>query len=302
MRKKPLSSILFERTRNAYLPEIDAYKKYLAKHYSWIKVYDSRDNSDTQVDIHWRFMGTDVGSSASCKFIVHEYNSLSTNPIGPLKNSVKSFLNRKPDRRIFLSPAVRDGFFFQDNVSVRLRDMGINSRFYLQREKPEYDFIYVGSLDRTSVIVPFLKYFSRHMTGKSLMLVGRAENEMKNNFKDFGNIIFHGPAPYAEIPSFLAKARYGLNLMPDVYPFNRQTSTKMLEYCAANLPVVSSDYAWAQKFAKERGASVFWLKNDFSNLMPTALEVFDFKTPDVRDLEWDVVIRASGVFDFLDNS
>ena len=294
-----MTSILFERTKNAYLPEIEAYKKYLAKFYPQITVIDSKDSPEAKADIHWRFMGMDIGACGG-KYVVHEYNSLSTNPCGAFKNGVKSFLNRRPDRRIFLSPAVQEGFFFQDNIPARLRDMGIDSQFFLPRAKAEYDFIYVGSMDRVSVIVPFLTYFAKAMPDKAILLVGRAGDALRETFKNLSNIVFHGPAPYAEIPALLSKARYGLNLMPDVYPFNVQTSTKLLEYCAAGLPIVSSKYAWSEKFANGRGANILWLEKDFANLTGPALERFDFKTPDVRDLEWDAVIKASGVFDFLD--
>jgi hypothetical protein len=44
--------------------------------------------------------------------------------------------------------------------------------------------------------------------------------------------------------------------MPDVLPLAEQTSTKLLEYLALGLPVISNPYAWAQRTAQAHARRV----------------------------------------------
>ena len=97
----------------------------------------------------------------------------------------------------------------------------------------------------------------------------------------------------------MAKARYGLNIMPDVAPFNIQTATKVLEYSAVGLPIVTTDYKWINDFEENKKCRFFKLNNDLSNLSLEALEQFSFVTPDIKELSWDNIIRESKIFSFL---
>ncbi len=293
---------MFQATRHAYLPEIDAYLSYLAAHHPEVVACDSRRNipEGFNPDVVWRFMGMDREKPKNGKYIVHDYNSLSTGVLARQKNFIKRFFNVKPQRRVFLSEPVKAGFPFKDDVPYSIRDMGIDPAFFVERDAlPAYDFIYVGSLDRGRTIIRFLDYFSAQMLGYTLLLVGHADENLIKRYGKSGNIVFTGRVPYADVPGYLAKARYGLNLMPDRYPFNVQTSTKLLEYCAAGLGIVSSDYHWARQFEKERSANFLWLSPGFKNLTHAHLENFAFGTPEVQDLTWENVIKNSGIFSFL---
>ncbi len=296
-----MTSILFERT-HAYLPEIPAYMSWLERYKSDIKVDDSSRLADYRTDdydIVWRFMGLDRGAKE--RFVVHEYNSLSTGTGAYCKNLIKRTFNKKPDRRIFLNESVRQGFAFRDGVPFRLRDMGVDRRFFRSGPAlpPLYDFVYAGSLNRGSIITRFLDYFAASVRDMTLLLVGEAHPDMRKRYHNAPNIIFKGRVPYEDVPDLAAQARYGLNLMPDRYPFNLQTATKVIEYCALGLPVISTRYHWVEDYAAIRRGRFFWLAPDFSNLSATTLATFDFYTPDVQDLSWDKVIETSEVFDFL---
>lgn len=296
-----MPSILFERT-HAYLPEIPAYMSWLSRNKPGVRAVDSSSLTDynpQDYDIVWRFMGLDREGKG--RFIVHEYNSLSTGTGARCKNLIKRTFNAKPHRRIFLNNNVRSGFSFCDEVPFRLRDMGVDDRFFRSgpAASPLYDFVYAGSLNRGSVITGFLDYFATSARDMTLLLVGEAHPEMQARYKGASNIVFHGRVPYEEVPALAGQARYGLNLMPDRYPFNLQTATKVVEYCALGLPVISTRYRWVEDYAAARKAQFFWLAPDFSNLSKMALSAFDFQTPDVHDLSWDRVIETSGIFDFL---
>lgn len=297
-----MSKILFVRKPHVYLPELPAYKQYLAKHHPKVTTIEStylESYNPKEYDIIWHFMGLDTNGAGN--YVVHEYNSLSTQPFAKLKNIIKNTINKKPDRRVFLSEKVRADFGFKDDVPSHIRNMGIDEQFFGTKhaESPEYNFIYVGGLNRGPIIEKVLDNFKTNLKGATVLLVGDAPSELKQRYKDCKNIIFHGRVAYENVPALLGKARYGLNIMPDTYPFNVQTATKVIEYCAAGLPVVTTDYEWIRTFEKETGAACFKIDGQGSNMTMDALAAFEFNSPSCGNLKWEQVIAESGIFGFL---
>lgn len=296
-----MTTILFERNLNVYLPELAAYKDYIKKNLPDLQAFDSSDLQDydpKDFDVIWRFMGTDRKGEG--RRIIHEYNSLSTPPFASFKNKIKKLVNVRPYARIFLNHAVQKGFFFKDSVPFLYRDMGINHSFLNpELKKAEYDFVYAGSLDRGKIVFSILNHFLRKLTKTTLLIIGSVPDEIYARYKNAQNIIFTGRVPYEQMPSLMGKARYGLNLMPDRYPFNVQTATKVLEYCAMGLPIVSSSYRWIRDFEKERDAKFFYLSSNLDNFNLRNIESFAFQTPCVSDYEWEKVITQSNVFSLL---
>lgn len=298
-----MSTVVFGRRPKVYLPEITAYIDYINNHVDGWTGYDSHDIKDyspNDFDVVWRFMGMD--RSGQGRKIIHEYNSLSTGSFASFKNKMKKACNQRPDGRVFLNRAVKSHFSFNDGVPERMRDMGIDKHFFdLSDVKKEYDFVYSGSLtDRGRVVTDGLHFFKDQLKEYSLLVIGDVPDAIYDYFKDTKNITFTGRVPYRDVPNVAKKAIYGLNLMPDIYPLNAQTATKVIEYCALGLKVVTSDYKWSRKFCRTRQANFFFLKNDFENLTPKNLESFEFKTPSVDDLEWSSLIKSSKIFDLLD--
>lgn len=296
-----MKTILFQRQSQAYLPEVDAYLKFLACEYPEIRAYDSsavKDPDPMDFDMVWRFTGLDVAGAG--RYIVHEYNSLSSGVVPHLKNKVKQLVNKRPDRRVFLSKTVQQDFPFKDNVPYGFRDMGVASAFFEVRPAPEYDFVYAGSVHRGNEVLRLLKLFSEEaLRGARILIVGSVNPDVRAHYSRFDNIVFAGRVPYEEVPSYMGRGRFGVNVLPDRYPFNVQTATKVLEYCALGLPIVSMRYRWIENFMEKRGGKVFWLDPDFKNLSLKMLENFDFKTPQVEDRRWHNVIADSKIFDFL---
>ena len=95
--------------------------------------------------------------------------------------------------------------------------------------------------------VPLLQALGQ--AGLSLLLVGDVLPALQERLATLGHIQSTGRVPQDQVPAQLLRARAGLNLMPDVLPLSEQTSTKMLEYLALGLPVISNSYAWAQRTA-----------------------------------------------------
>jgi glycosyltransferase involved in cell wall biosynthesis len=293
--------VAFERSAKAYLPELSAYLDYLKKHHPDIKTFDTSELDDynpMDFDVVWRFMGMD--RHAKGRHIIHEYGSLSTPPFPRLKNKIKKLINARPDGRIFLNEDVKAGFSFNDDIPSSIRDMGVDPSFYVKgAKKPEYDFVYAGSLERGAVVWSFLKLFEYALKPASLLVVGNVPNDINAVYGNADNITFTGGVAYKEVASYLAKGRYGVNLTPDTYPFNRQAATKVLEYSAVGLPVITPDCHWVQKFASEKEARFFIVRPDMENLTLENLEAFDFRIPHVAEDTWDEVISRSGIFNLL---
>jgi len=298
-----MTKLLFVRNSDVYLPEVSAYKAYLQKKYPHVIVNESTEFSGynpMDFDILWHFMGVDVKGEGD--FVVHEYNSASTPPCANAKNLIKKAVNAKPNQRIFLNKTVKEAFNFNDDVPFFMRDMGIDTQFFNtpKPQEPDYDFIMVGGLDRGKPIYDFLDHLVTETSNFRALLVGNVPDEMRRRYEAAENITFHGRAAYEEVPSLMAKASYGLNIMPDKPPFNLQTSTKALEYCAIGLPIITTNYKWINHFESATGARFFKLEKDLSNLNSYSLSHIDPIVPNVEQFNWDIIIEKSGIFSFLD--
>lgn len=303
--------ILYERKPNVYLPEIDAYCTYLAQNHPQVQAFDSGAMDAAEIagasfDAVWKFMGFDSTKSSSSCYVIHEYGSLSVPPFARAKNWLKKIVNVRPQQRVFLNARVRNDFGFCDDVPTHLRDMGIDARFFVEASQkmaiPEFDFVYCGSLYRDRSVMEFLKFCAQSPTMGRVLVVGEVTSEDANDLERSGRITLTGRIPYHQVPDVLCTARFGLNIIPDMYPYNIQTSTKILEYAAVGLPIISNSYPWVRQFEQERGGRFFYLPKDLHRLTLRDVEGFDFVTPDVSDLRWSHVIKRSGVFDFLAKS
>lgn len=293
-----MMKILFMRSENAFLPEIDAYIDYFNKTKEF-NAYDSSKIKDYKLadfDVIWEFKGFGGIKKNKNQILIHEYASLSTGRFPILKNFIKSKINPKPDLRVFLNENVKKGFKFNDSVDSCYRDMGIDERFISQDEvEKEFDFVYVGSIGKEREMDKFLKAFTEKDNG-TLCLVGNVEDEIYSEYKEHKNLIFTGKVSYSEVPKIAAKAEYGINFMPDKYPFNIQTSTKLLEYLALGLKVVTTDYKWVRQFEEKHNC--FFYKIDYNNLSfdKDRIQEHEFLNRfKAKEYLWDNMIKKSEI-------
>ena len=290
--------ILFVRNETAYLPEIGAYIKYF-NNVPGFEAFDSgKISSDydlSEFDVVWEFKGIG-GLKSDDHFIVHEYTSLSTGKFPKTKDIIKSIFNPKPNLRVFLNETVERKLNFRDNINFCLRDMGIDEIFLNTRTpKKEYDFVYIGSITKGREIDKFLNRFTRKNNGK-LCLIGEPSSEIYNEYKSNKDIIFTGKVPYEEVPNIASKAEFGINYIPDKYPLNLQTSTKILEYLALDLKIITTDYRWISNFEKKYNCSFYKLSDDSFNV--DDLRNFEFKSEfKPEDHLWDIIIGNSKIKD-----
>lgn len=289
--------ILFVRNNRAFLPEINAYLSFFNKAEGF-KAYDSSkivgEYKLSDFDVIWEFKGFG-GEKAKEQILIHEYASLSTGTFPKFKNILKTKLNPKPDLRVFLNENVNLSFGFTDSIEYCYRDMGVDEIFlHSISDKKEYDFVYVGPITKEREIDRLLKNFTAKINGK-ICLVGNVESDIYGAYKNNKDIIFTGKVPYTEVPNIASKALYGLNFMPNKYPYNIQTSTKLLEYLALGLKVITTDYKWVRQF-EEKHNCLFHRFDPHGNFSVENLENQEYKTNfQAEDFIWGRIIEKSGI-------
>ena len=88
--------------------------------------------------------------------------------------------------------------------------------------------------------------------GVRILLVGSVPEKLKRRYARFENIIMKCRVTHNEVATLISQSRFGVNLFRDIYPFNLQPATKVMEYCAVGIPVVTSDYRWIRNFEREK--------------------------------------------------
>ena len=155
--------------------------------------------------------------------------------------------------------------------------------------EPEFDFVYLGEMRRLQHFLPV--FDALEIAQRSVLLIGELPEELGLHLKKHAKLNVTGRVPHADVPTQLRRARYGLNLVPDQLPYTRQTSTKLLEYCAVGLPVVSTDYAWVREFEQQHGARFSYLPFHadaaaFRAFFGPTLDQQKCEVPDVCTLAW----------------
>ena len=177
--------------------------------------------------------------------------------------------------------------------------MGVDRRFF-EAPDPEimYDFVYVGAMDSSRNFHNVQDFFVRNPK-HSILLIGRATDELYDAYKRHPNIIFAGAVSYQDVPRLAKQARYALNYIPNKYPYSLQTSTKLLEYVAMGMKVVTTSYHWVNHFEAQRKMRFYKIREDFSGFDWNELDAFSFCNTGIEDLTWEHILRNSGLDDAL---
>jgi glycosyltransferase involved in cell wall biosynthesis len=250
--------VLFVHTGRAFLPELPAYIAELERRGHRADVIERTPVADDvgAYDLVFRFGGLLRSLPGSDVPEVHEYHSASTTRWPRLKNVAKSVLGVRPVGRVFLNEFVRAQFSFSDGVPSIYRDMGASSAFLHVRERTadvRYDVVYAGSISGRPGLLETILTLAR--SGLSVGVAGNATREVAARMAHEPGVEFVGLIAIDDVPEFVAMGRCGLNYCPDVYPLNRQTSTKVVEYLVAGVPIISNTYSWIDEHAGEHGYS-----------------------------------------------
>lgn len=296
-----MKHVLIEPSSKAYSSSFDALIQYFDQHpHLGIQFHDASKLAPydlMEYDGLWKSMGTQFRHKRDVP-LIHEYLSLSTGTFPHFKNQIKKIANVKPDLRIFLNRHVKEGFHFQDDIAYCYRDMGIDELFFRSQEvRKEFDFVYIGAMTKARKTAELLRYFKYENKQRSILMIGAVPDDIHREFSQITNITFTGKIPYTEVPSYASQAKYGMNYIPDEYPFNLQTSTKLLEYLAMGLEVVTTEYAWVRTFTEETGVQLIQVDEDLSNLEERLVSSprAGNQSDKVERFKWNEVIRNSGI-------
>jgi glycosyltransferase involved in cell wall biosynthesis len=295
--------IAFVHDNKAFLPGLKAYSQFFTNLGVDCRIVDEDELKSTHRDVEWHFLGKDVVPPKEGVIKIHEYASASVPPFKKWKDFVKSFINAQPDFRIFQNAYVEKCLNFKDEVPSGYRDVGIPSNWLLPTLpfQKEYDFIYTGSVEKNRSIEKLLNLFTGKLSRKTLLVVSKAYENLASEYSQYKNIFFKGPAEKEQVRLLILKSRFAINYIPDLEPFNQQTSTKFLEYLTCKTPVISTRYPWIEAFVKKEGGQYFWLDETLDNLDWEVVNAANYTFPDLQEWTWEKQIRKSGVLEFLES-
>ena len=94
-------------------------------------------------------------------------------------------------------------------------------------------------------------------SGLRISLVGTPSDAIYVKYKNNKQVNFLGRTDCINTAKEMKKAIYGINSTPNIYPYYFQTSTKILEYCAANLKIITNSHRLEYKFYAGNGREIF---------------------------------------------
>lgn len=254
--------VAFVRPSTAFLPEIDAYVAALTKAGIECLVAPTEFAPDVarEVDLVYRFGGLLRPIPGSNTPEVHEYASASTGRFPRSKNLIKARTGGTPIGRVFLNEFVCRQFSFAKETPFIYRDMGVPEPFLncAQPSTEEFDLVYVGAISGRRGLLRELERLSA--LNITILVAGSSTSRGAENLRRLNGVTYLGPVAHSDVPRILARARAGLNYVPECYPYTEQTATKVLEYLVAGLPVVSNSTKWLRRHASIHGYSTIPLK------------------------------------------
>lgn len=278
-----IKSIAIEKSEKAFLPEAYAYRNYFRQNGYVCDFVDRNSKEALNFDAIILFHGFHPFWRKYPRFVISEYHSLSTGSFNKLKNILKRTLNVRGDLYIFLNEDVRKNMFFTSKTNHIIRGMGYSSDLIsVKSHEKKFDIIYSGSYR------PGLEDHINTLAnlGLKIAVVG-FDYKSKNS-----NIISFGKVEPSEVIHLISQAKYGLNYTPNIFPLNIQDSTKVIEYCAAGLGVITNRYKWINDFEQSTKASFLSL-NDIHKREDVIK--FDFKSPNISHLSWSSILETSRI-------
>ncbi|MCW2481599.1 glycosyltransferase [Candidatus Symbiopectobacterium sp. NZEC135] len=259
------------------LPEIEQYLSYFNKLGVVCCKNKGEINGSSVSDVYfeWHVMGTHFfyeprfkcKTNIFQKILIHEFASLSTGRSlfeKKVKNFIKKFFSRRADHYIFLNENIRNYFKLKNNASD-LRDMGV-ADYFLDipesiTEHFEYEYVYVGSMAKERKLEIFLDIYLEKK--QKILLVGQASTYLLKKYGNHKCITFTGKVPQEKIPEYISISKYCVNYVPNEFPYNIQTSTKLIEYLSMGKDVISNRYDWVESFLASKGFDYSLIKDEF---------------------------------------
>lgn len=280
----------------SYLPEAYAYKSFLQKNNLEV-ILTNKATELNNANVIILFAGFFIKKKYKNKKYIIDYASISTPPFVKIKDIIKKKLNFKPNLRIFNSEFIKNYYNFNDNIPFIIRKAGISDKFldinHFKTKK--YDIIYSGSVDSRkglkNILIKYLDF------GCSILVVGSASDTFKNYFQNYKKIFFTGRIPYEKVADYYCQCEYGLNYIPEIFPYNYQYSLKFLEYSAFKLKVISNRTIFLDQLSKKNKINFIYddMINNLNDLKKIKFEDFDVEkfrwTTILKDIKFEQIIK-----------
>lgn len=230
---------------SANYPEIEAYKKYFSNRYE-VKSGTLEDytnfkyKSDT---ILWCLMGL-YYKKLECKYLIHDYRSLSVGNLSKAKDLIKFTFNVKPNLRIFLNNEVKDVYQFSDKTPSIYLDMGLPDSIFSAKFNYKYKstYCYIGEMSRLRKFERFLDDFIFNRDEYDTMtLVGDVDSNILDKYRSYEYLNFAGKLKQSEVFDVVKSCEFSICYLPNEYPYYYQTPTKLLEYIALGSNVICNN-------------------------------------------------------------
>jgi glycosyltransferase involved in cell wall biosynthesis len=296
--------ILFVHNGKAFLPELGAYVKYLRGRNQHVELTmdESAMIPPGEYDLVYRFAGLIRKIRGANAPEIHEFNSASTPRWSKAKNTIKSLVIPRPVARVFLNEFVKSQFDFLYEAPFMYRDMGVDVSVFSCRKKNHkiYDVVYAGSVTGRPGFIDVVEKLSRG--GITVGIAGHALDWEAHHLASLRGVDFLGTLEFESIAEFLSSGIFGLNYCPDIYPYSKQTSTKVIEYLAGGLPIISNRYEWINAHSSVYGYSFLDVSEVFSakDLIQESGMVVDEDL--AMGFEWGRILDESNFLNFLQKS
>lgn len=296
-------NVCFIKSEKSYLPEAFAYFNYLSDRGISSIICDNENEAlHINAQVYYRFGGFLYKKIKSGIPEIHEYHTASTGVFPKLKNLLKSKIGFRPSYLSFLNTNVQSQFSFPKSIPLFYRDMGAEEMLMIQRDEvvtKKYDICYFGSIsNRTGLVNEIFKIASE---GFDVVIGGYASEQDVLKFNEYSNLNYVGFCSRDEIREYMLLSKFGLNYIPDEYPFTLQTSTKLIEYLVAGMPIVSNKYLWIDEHSRKHGYKYITIDKFKYGEAIDDYERDEFILPKekAKEFVWDSILNKCGFIDVI---
>lgn len=243
------------------------------------------DTGETELTLKIVFMGFQarfVTPRPGREILLADFPSASTGSFRKSKDWMKRNFSVRPDIAVSCGSYVKNAVAPPIKLSI-LRQMGFFPEFLRLRQASEFDVVYAGTLRRPGVLRAIWKLSQLGM---------RVVVASPDSLPSIPGVTFVGLLGADDLYELFSRCVLGLNVVPNSAPFAYQASTKVIEYSAAGLGIVTSFNHWVREFECKRGGRFLDLDNAKSK---RDLLTFPYIPADVSGLEWDTILRVSGL-------
>lgn len=301
--------IYFVHEGKAAYPEIAAYRQFFEGVYASevVRPWQLAEKNDLGASVCWMMMGF-YARRPKAAVVIHDYRSLSVGRCWRLKNIIKRHVNAKPDIRIFQNEEIKTVLGFNDDVPFVFLPMGVPPTVLDFRigsdHEYDHDFCYIGAMSaerRTdSMIESFLKRFG---TSRTFNLYGTPDPALVIRYQANENVNFVGHLDQDQLFAAIQKARVAVNYFPNHNPHKLQTPTKLLEYAALGMRILSNEQPQSRLAARLYGIASLWgPADDIFRDVPDELTWPDNHRLDPSAMLWPALIARSGIAEAIEKA